>query len=203
MVKMIKCKKCGKVYPSNLSNCPDCFTKNIQYSLSIITGVLVFIFVFSMLMIILMSDDSNVDNSAETGNEINTSSNDRLYVDLGETLNANGLKITCKKVEDWKSDNMFIEADEGNKFIRAYFVMENTNDNDYVLGGLDFECYADNSKMEMSYFGDNIIELYSTISSGRKLEGYIYFEVPKNANEIEIEYETNFWTDKKAYFRVK
>ena len=150
-----------------------------------------------------MSDDSTVGDTGNIGNQTSETSNDNLYVGIGETLNANGLKITCQRIEDWNSNNMFIKADDGYKFIRAYFVMENTNDNDYILGGLDFECYADDSKMEMSYYGDNAIELYSTISSGRKLEGYIYFEVPKNANEIEIEYETNFWTDKKAYFRVK
>ena len=26
-MKMTKCKKCGKVFPVNMSNCPDCFTK--------------------------------------------------------------------------------------------------------------------------------------------------------------------------------
>ncbi len=26
-MKMVKCKKCGKVFPMNMSNCPDCFTK--------------------------------------------------------------------------------------------------------------------------------------------------------------------------------
>lgn len=26
-MRMVKCKNCGKVYPMNLSNCPDCFTK--------------------------------------------------------------------------------------------------------------------------------------------------------------------------------
>jgi hypothetical protein len=26
-MKMVKCKKCGKVFPMNMSNCPECFTK--------------------------------------------------------------------------------------------------------------------------------------------------------------------------------
>ena len=26
-MKMTKCKKCGKVFPMNMSNCPDCFAK--------------------------------------------------------------------------------------------------------------------------------------------------------------------------------
>lgn len=200
MVRMIKCKKCGKVYPSNISHCPECFEKNNQYSLSILIGILVFIFVFCTMMIFFLSDDSFSDNSDGTLSE---AVEDSLYLSIGETLNANGLKITCQKAEDWNSGNIFIMPNDGYKFIRVYFVMENTNSLDYVMGGLDFECYADNSKMKMSIYGDNEIDLYSTISSGRKLEGYIYFEVPKNAEEIEIEYETNFWTDKKAYFKVK
>jgi len=27
--------------------------------------------------------------------------------------------------------------------------------------------------------------------------------VPKNAQKIEIEYETDWWTDSKAYFKIK
>lgn len=46
-------------------------------------------------------------------------------------------------------------------------------------------------------------EKCGTLSSGRKTEGYIYFTVPTNAEEIEIEYETSFWTDKKAIFVVE
>ena len=50
-MRMVKCKNCGKVYPSQLSNCPECFTKNKNYTAGIFVGVFVFVFVFAMIMI--------------------------------------------------------------------------------------------------------------------------------------------------------
>lgn len=152
----------------------------------------------------LFDDNASVDGGINSGESNSVSANDTVTtVNVGETLNANGLKITYIKVEDWESGNMFIKPDNGYKFIRAYFVMENTTSRDYIMGGYDFECYADNAKMDYSIYGDKQIDLFATVSSGRKLEGYVYFEVPINAQTIEIEYETNFWTDKKAIFKVK
>lgn len=56
--------------------------------------------------------------------------------------------------------------------------------------------------MEKSYYGEDTLN-FGNVSSGRNIQGYIYFEVPKNAQKIEIEYETNWWTDKKTYFKIK
>ena len=104
--------------------------------------------------------------------------------------------------QDLNSDNMFVSPKDGYKFIRAYFIMKNTNKTDRYLGSFDFTCYADDSKMEKSYYGEDTLN-FGNVSSGRNIQGYIYFEVPKNAQKIEIEYETNWWTDKKAYFKIK
>ena len=57
-MKMVKCKNCGKVYPSQLSNCPECFTKNKNYAVFI--GIFVFFFVFAMIMIgVTLLDNPN------------------------------------------------------------------------------------------------------------------------------------------------
>ena len=57
-MKMVKCKNCGKVYPSQLSNCPECFTKNKIYAVFI--GIVVFFFVFAMIMIgVTLLDNPN------------------------------------------------------------------------------------------------------------------------------------------------
>ncbi len=54
----------------------------------------------------------------------------------------------------------------------------------------------------MQYTGDDILS-FGSLSSGRKISGYVYYEVPVNATSIEVEYETSFWTNKKAYFIVQ
>lgn len=168
---------------------------------SVVVGFIVLLMIAG-IMSSIYEDDSSVETNNGTSSQV-ASDSDTVVCNIGDTLNANGLKITLQSVEDWESDNMFVNPEDNYKFIRTYFIMENTNSSDYNMGGWDFECYADNSKMDMSIYGDNQIDLYSTISSGRKLEGYIYFEVPVNASRIEIEYETNWWTDKKAIFKIK
>lgn len=136
----------------------------------------------------------------ETTSSENKSADKRNVVHVGETLNANEFKITYDSAEKWTSDNQFIQPGDGKQFIRLHFsVVNNTKSDQYVA---DFECYADGVKCEEHYTGDDTL-FFDSISSGRKISGYVYFEVPVNAKEIEVEYEASLWTDKKAYFIVQ
>ncbi len=130
------------------------------------------------------------------------SQNQRQEVRVGETLNVNDLKITYDSAEKWTSDNMFIQPADGKQFIRLHFSIANDMKSDQYVGAANFECYADGAKCKMQYTGDDILSSGS-LSSGRKISGYVYYEVPVNATSIEVEYETSFWTNKKAYFIVQ
>lgn len=132
----------------------------------------------------------------------NNSQSGRQEVRVGETLNVNDLKITYDSAEKWSSDNMFIQPADGKQFIRLHFSIANDMKSDQYIGAANFECYADGAKCKMQYTGDDILSSGS-LSSGRKISGYVYYEVPVNATSIEVEYETSFWTNKKAYFIVQ
>ncbi len=140
--------------------------------------------------------------STKNSSDINSSEDQSQNLTIGSTLSAKGLNITLQKVEDWNSDNMFVNPKDGFKFIRAYFVLENTNSSSRYLGSYDFTCYADNAKADMSIFGDDTLDLGAEVSSGRVLQGYIYYEVPVNAQSIEIEYDSDWWGN-KAVFKVR
>lgn len=152
------------------------------------------------------TDDTSEPQTASKDESKATSSlsnkDDNVY-SLGETLDASGLNITYQQAEKWESDNQFIQPESGNVFIRVYFSAENTSSTDRTIGSFDFDCYADGVKMDQCYYGDNMLDSITTISSGRRTGGYVYFEVPSNAESIEIEYETSFWLDKKAIFKVE
>lgn len=47
------------------------------------------------------------------------------------------------------------------------------------------------------------LDLDATLSAGKKTKGSVFFEVPKDAKNITVEYETNFWTENKIIFVVK
>lgn len=212
-MKTIVCKNCGKSYPDVLTCCPQCMTpkpKNIKKTIGLIIAC-IFGFLFSLgVMLTIFEDDENIaiykneenvyQSSSETENT--SSGSEQPVVNIGETVDVDGLRITFQKAEDYTSDNMFITPKDGYKFIRAYFIMENTSEDDKTGGAYDFDCFADNIHMEQSYL-DNGLDPITGISKGRKIEGYLYFEVPTNPQTIEIEYEINLWTSEKVIFKVK
>ena len=105
---------------------------------------------------------------------------------------------------DYSSDNMFIEPASGNKFIYIDLSIQNTGDTDLSIGSASFTCYADNTKCSQSVVtADDQMDIIATVSPKKYLKGKIYFEVPKNSQNIEVEFETSFWTQDKIYFVVK
>ena len=144
-------------------------------------------------------DDKDSSKADEQSSKEESSNN--IYK-KGETLDANGLKITMDHAEEYTSDNQFIQPEDGNKFIRAYFTIKNESGSDKSVGSIDFDCYADGEASDSKFFSDSDLS-FDTISNGRSIKGYVYYEVPKNAKDIEIEYETSWWTSKKAIFKVE
>lgn len=91
---------------------------------------------------------------------------------------------------------------EGYKIISAEFEFENVGTIDQTVSSFDFTCYADGYDCEDFWNTDNAT-FSSTLSSGKKTKGTVYFEVPKDATEIVLEYETNWLTSSKIEFIVK
>jgi len=152
--------------------------------------------------------------SGESGNT-NTVSNDTvdvtqgntssapetIKVNVGETLNTDKLKVSYVNCEQYKGYNQYLGPKDGNVIYRLEFAVENIGDSDAYISTFDFNCYADGVACDEYYGGDD--DLSATVSAGRKATGAVYFEVPANATEIEVEYETDWWTDSKAIFIVK
>lgn len=115
-----------------------------------------------------------------------------------DIVETDSLKISYLSCGEYKSDNQFVQPKNGNKFIFCEFEFENISDSDKLASYLDFNCFADNSSCDPSYFGDD--NLSATISSGRKAKGKVYFEVPVNAKDIELEYDSNWLKSEKIIF---
>lgn len=67
---------------------------------------------------------------------------------------------------------------------------------------MDFNCYADGYDMESAYSSKDK-DLDATLSAGKKTKGVVCFEIPKDAKNISLEYETNYWNESKVCFEVK
>lgn len=157
------------------------------------------IFSFAAFAVGSSSDDSEakVTDGEGTSTEQATTENGNLRVNVGEVLETNKVKITYVSSGEFK-DYGYNEPNDGNKVVYIDVKAENIGDSDVYISWVNFECYADNEAMEDYYGGDNRLD--ATLSAGRTTSGRVYFEVPKDAETIEFEYEMDFWDDKKAIF---
>lgn len=170
---------------------------------SSVFGIIAVILIFSLFAIGSGSDKASVSSDSASDNSKTTTqkADEPVKVKVGETLTTNTLKITYKSSADDKGAEYFPAA-SGNKIIKLTFEIENISSTDQIVSVYDFKCYSDDVASSAYYYGDNGLST-TTLSAGRKATGNVYFEVPQNANSIDVEYETNYWSGNKAIFVVK
>lgn len=121
----------------------------------------------------------------------NTGNDEPTSCSVGETVELNNQKVTFSKIEDYEREKdgyIILDNEDGKKYIRAYFIVENIGKKDQSVSSAYFKCYVDDTLSDTIYFLTESIFPTSTISSGKKAEGYVYFEIPENAENITIEY---------------
>ncbi len=213
--KMTKCKACGQEIAKNAKACPHCGAKNKKP----IFKKWWFWVIIVVLFIAIGNSGSDTDNEGTTNNNTkveenvsseNNNSNTENKTDkadepakteyyVGDILEDGNTKIVFMSSGDYAEENEFMQPEDGKKYIYLQFAFENISDSsDTSVSLYSFECFADGYATEMYYGGEE--ELSATLSAGRATTGYIYFEVPTDAEVIEVEYETNFFTEEKIKF---
>ena len=130
--------------------------------------------------------------------EQDESAADDAVVRVGDTVMDGDLSITYAASGEFAEENQFLQPAEGKKYIFLRLAFENTGTSDRTVSVLSFECYADGYAADGYYGGED--GLSATLSAGRSTVGNVYFEVPADAENIEVEYETNVFTQKKLRF---
>ena len=141
------------------------------------------------------SDDSKSDDSTASDNQKITAGH-AITID-------NELKISYLKCDtNFKKYSKYATVGKGKKVISATFKIENVSDTDQYIDTIN--CYADDKKCDSFYSVEDYDDpFFDSISAGRSIEGTVYFEVPSNAKNIELEFENNVWTNDKVVFVVK
>ena len=150
------------------------------------------------------TDDKKKDSNDENKDDAD-SKNDKQEESVqtefakGDVVETKSLKVSFLDCGEFTDYSEYSEPAKGNKIIYATFEFENiSDDNEYISTG-DFSCYADGYDCK-SYYDFDQESLDATLSKGRKTKGKIFFEVPKDAKEIKIEYDKNFLTSDKIIF---
>lgn len=209
------CNKCGKEIPNDSKVCKFCgnvvnqqqtVNCNINTNNTVRSKKKIYqqwwfwlIIVFLIIGIVGMGMSNDNENTTVGTNTIKEEKKETYKV--GETYTSKYIKIKYLSVKDYTSNNQFIQPDKGNKYIRLEFEFENISKNDQGVYSSFFKCYADGYDMDSKWL-DNYLSS-TTLSPEKKTKGYIYFEVPKDAKEIIVEYEDNIWTSNKVKFIVK
>ncbi|MBR5565467.1 MAG: DUF4352 domain-containing protein [Roseburia sp.] len=124
----------------------------------------------------------------------------------GESFEVNGLVITINEIStdftDYEDTYNLYTPEEGTKYIMVSFTYQNNDDTDAYVSIYDFDCYADGTLCDQTYYfnGDFV---NGNISSGRNVSFETHYVVPADAAEIELEYTANVWTDEKVIIKVQ
>ena len=213
--KLMICKHCGQEIASGAKVCPHCGGKNKKP----IYKRVWFWLLIAVVLIAVFSGGKEDENSTENkkigevsssqttdqneaSEETSTAAAEetvQTVYKVGDILHDGNMDIVYVSSGDYKEDNQYLQPADGKKYIFLNFAFINTSDkSDSSISFYSFECYADGYSCDAYYGGDD--DLSATLSAGRSTQGSVYFEVPVDAKEIEVEYETNVFSQDKITF---
>lgn len=204
-MSMNVCKDCGTELSSKAKICPKCgLDQRNFYSKHKVLMLILAIICLGAIGTAAGGGSSKQTVITSNSNTVQGTSPQQIEkkVNVGGTVQTNQVKITYRTASDYTKYNSYSKPKEGNKVIRAEFEFENISNSDIYLENVD--CYADGEKCEAYYYADDYkAPTLESLSSGKKLKVTLYYEVPKTAQEVILEYSTNYWTSEKIEFVVQ
>ena len=206
------CKHCKSEIPKAAKVCPNCRKKQGGIGKWIIIGIVVVIF---LAVAFGGGDDKpkKVENKTATtqqgesddNKEVDTQEEKDIF-SVGETAEMNDVQVTLLKYSESKGSE-FNKPTDGNVFLMAEFEIVNNSDSEMnVSSMLSFEAYADDYALNYSLGAiteNNNTQLDGTIAAGKKMKGYIGYEVPKDWSTVEIHFTDDVWSNNKFEFEIK
>ena len=207
-----KCKHCQSDIPKKAKVCPNCRKKQ--------GGIFKWILIVIVALVIIgsvsgnedkptkVSNSNNESTAGATTSESNTSETvvEETTFGVGDTAEYRGVKVTLNAVEE-SNGSQFNKPTDGNVFLLVNFTIENNTDSDLAISSMMcFDAYQDG--YATNYSLSALLEktgnqLDGTIAPGKKIQGYVGFEVPATYKEFEINYRADVWDDTKFTFVYK
>lgn len=183
--------------------------------------VLIVIAVFVVLIVIAAiggggeETPSKVENTAtedqqsstdESQVETDAATEEQTTFGVGETAEMNDVQVTLLGYEE-SSGSEYNTPTEGNVFVLANFEIANNSDEELTISSMmSFEAYADDYALNYSLSAmlekGSATQLDGTIAPGKKMNGYIGYEVPADWATMEIHFVDNVWSNNKFVFEI-
>lgn len=128
---------------------------------------------------------------------------------VGQSVEGPDWKISLlsAKTYDKITDGMLeTTPDEGKVYLVCFFEVENVSDEDNYFNYFYVESYVDGYNEDISVLlsevdGNSILS--GDVAAGKKLKGYLAWQVDPDWEELEVSYKSDVWTgDKAATFVV-
>lgn len=199
-----KCKKCMEEINKKAKKCPKC---GANLGIPGFVKVLIVLAVIFGLCVSCMSSctDAVNDSIEETENEYKDI-NGKSTFKVGESFENKHIKVTFVSSNlNYTDISKYATLKDGYKVVEFEFAFKNVGDEDELASLYDFNCYADDVSMEQFYSvaDDNYEVLSATMSAGKSASGKLYCEVPKNAENITIEYDASWLDNNNIEFIAK
>jgi len=150
-----------------------------------------------------LGSSSTKDEPTKVG-EVNSSNNSGESAEVvtdyhvGDILQTEDFKIVYVASGEYTDYSEYSRPEDGNKYVYLKFYVENTSDREHNISFYDFDGFADGYAVSMYYGAEP--SLSATLSAGRTTTGVVAFEVPSDAENIEVEYEYDILHDGRVTF---
>ncbi len=206
-----KCKYCQAEMPLNSNMCLQCGKRQGGALKYILIAVAVFI-VIGVVAAAFGKDDGpkkvNTNNSVEdnAGNDATTEETKKDTFTVGETAQMQDIQVTLSNYEESEGSN-FYKPSEGKVFVLAEFEIANNSDKDLAISSLlSFKAYADDYSLNYSVaamIDKSDSTLDGSVAAGKKMKGWIGYEVNADWGKVEIEFSPEVWKSKKFKFLIE
>ncbi len=202
-----KCKYCQAEMPLNANMCLNCGKRQGGVLKYILIALAVFV-VIGVVAAGFGKDDEpkkvNSDNSVE--NDATTEENKKDTFSVGETAQMQNVQVTLSNYEESEGSG-FYKPSEGKVFVLAEFEIANNSDEDLAISSLlSFKAYADDYSLNYSVaamIDKSDSTLDGSVASGKKMKGWIGYEVDADWGKVEIEFSPDVWKNKKFKFLIE
>lgn len=211
------CKHCKTEIPYGAKVCPQCRKKQ--------GGVLKWVIIAIVVIGIIgaaagggddkptkvgdntPSSAGNNSNETQQNNAESSSEEEKETVfRKGEIAELNGVQVTLTDYKE-STGSEYNKPTDGNVFLMAEFEIANNTEKELAISSaLSFDAYADDYALNFSFSAlmeKEGNQLDGTIAAGKKLKGWIGWEVPADYQNVEIHFTDNVWSSDKFVFVIE
>lgn len=214
------CKHCQAEIPYGAKVCPQCRKKQ--------GGIIKWVIIAIVVICIIgaaaggandnkpkkvgdskESGDTNVSSDSKQNKSESSKTEDKNKETVfrkGEIAELNDVQVTLTNYEE-STGGEWNKPEDGNVFVLAEFEIVNNKDEDLNISSMmSFEAYADDYSLNYSIsalLDKDGSQLDGTVAAGKKMKGWIGWEVPQDYHNVEIHFTDNVWSSNKFMFLIE